>query len=84
VDRFGNLITNIDRERFDAFAGTRNVKVSAGGTTIGRIVATYADMQPAEVGALFGSTERLEISPRGGSASKALGLSRGAAVVVRR
>ncbi|MBA2259992.1 MAG: SAM-dependent chlorinase/fluorinase, partial [Acidobacteria bacterium] len=47
-------------------------------------VATYADMQPGEVCALFGSTDHLELAANSGSAAQMLGLSRGAAIEIKR
>jgi S-adenosylmethionine hydrolase len=82
VDRFGNLVTNIDRRSFEAFARDRAVAVTAGAHLIAGVVATYADIRPTEVCALFGSTDHLEIAVNGGSAEAALSLSRGAIVEV--
>jgi S-adenosylmethionine hydrolase len=82
VDRFGNLVTNIDRRTFEAFARDRAVAVTAGGLLIAGVVATYADIRPGEACALFGSTDHLEIAVNGGSAEAALRLSRGAIVEV--
>jgi S-adenosylmethionine hydrolase len=90
VDRFGNLITNIDRKAFDKLAGTPGaqdtpIDVHAGGCQVPKVVSTYGDVAPGEVCALFGSTDHLEIAANGASAGAALGLARGASVhVVRR
>jgi hypothetical protein len=84
VDRFGNLVTNIDRRTFEAFARGAGVQISAGGRPVRRIVATYADIQSGEVCALFGSTDHLEFAANSGSAAAQLSLERGAAVDVRR
>jgi len=46
-------------------------------------VSTYSDADAGIVCALFGSTDHLEIAVSGGSAADRLGLTRGAAVVVR-
>jgi S-adenosylmethionine hydrolase len=84
IDRFGNLVTNIDRKTFEKFARGTGVYIDAGGATVGRLVATYADIQAGEVCALFGSTDHLELAANAGSAADALGLTRGAVVDVRR
>ena len=84
VDRFGNLVTNIDRKSFEKFSSGGGVHIDAGGTTVGRIVATYADIQNGEVCALFGSTDHLELAANSGSAADALGLTRGAPVKILR
>jgi S-adenosylmethionine hydrolase len=83
VDRFGNLITNIDRRTFEQFAGGAAIAVEAGGEEIPRIVATYAEAPPNELCALFGSTDHLEVAINAGDAASALGLGRGAAAKVR-
>lgn len=83
IDRFGNLVTNVDRKTFEKF-GREGVQIAAGGATVGRLVATYADIQPGEVCALFGSTDHLELAANSGSAADMLGLARGANIEVRR
>ena len=84
IDRFGNLVTNIDRKTFEKFSKSGGVQVAAGGATVGRLVATYADIQPGEICALFGSTDHLELAANAGSAADLLGLSRGAVIQVTR
>lgn len=84
VDRFGNLVTNIDRRTFERFAETGAVEIRVGAHLIGRLVATYADIGPGEICALFGSTDHLEIAANTASAVDQLGLGRGAVVTVRR
>lgn len=81
VDRFGNLITNIDRAILETLPGA--VEVGVGGCRLEGVLATYADVSPGALGALVGSTDRLEIAINGGSASEALALGRGAPVRVR-
>lgn len=86
IDRFGNVVTNIDRRTFERFAGSggSGVQIEAGSQTIGRLVATYADIAPEEICALFGSTDHLELAANAESAADRLGLGRGAVIVVRR
>ena len=83
VDRFGNLITNIDRRTLEQFADGRPIGITIGNRDIARIVATYADAPAGELCALFGSTDHLEIAVNAGDAARALGLSRGAKASVR-
>jgi len=83
VDRFGNLITNIDRKTFEQFAGGAAIAVVAGGREIPRIVATYADAPAGELCALFGSTDHLEVAINAGDAAATLKLARGAATKIR-
>jgi len=82
-DRFGNLVTNIDRRTFDAL-GRGAIEIVAGPHVIGRLVATYAEIPPDDVCALFGSTDHLELAANAGSAAIRLGLARGDVVVIRR
>jgi S-adenosylmethionine hydrolase len=84
VDRFGNLVTNVDRKTFEKFGRDARVQIAAGTATVGRLVATYADIQAGEVCALFGSTDHLELAANSGSAADMLGLQRGAAIEIRR
>ena len=82
VDRFGNLITNIDRRTFDAIVipEGRALEVHVGGRQVQKVVSTYADARSGEVCALFGSTDHLEIATNGASAAALLNLGRGAPV----
>jgi S-adenosylmethionine hydrolase len=84
VDRFGNLVTNIDRKTVERLGQPGAITIDAGGQPIGRLVATYGELPADGVGALFGSTDHLELAAPSSSAAVRLGLARGAAVVVRR
>jgi S-adenosyl-L-methionine hydrolase (adenosine-forming) len=83
IDRFGNLVTNIDRKSFDKLSGGE-LDVRVGTHQIPRVVSTYADAAPGEICALFGSTDHLEIAANGASAAAALQLARGSEVHVAR
>jgi len=83
VDRFGNLISNIDRSSVEPDSLSA-VEVRVGGQSIPQIVSTYAAAAPGDICALFGSTDHLEIAVNGGSAAARLGLQRGAPVHVVR
>jgi S-adenosyl-L-methionine hydrolase (adenosine-forming) len=87
VDRFGNLVTNIDRKTFDKIASSEGrgaLEIQAGPHQIGKVVSTYADAGPGELCALFGSSEHLEIAANGSSAATVLDLGRGAPVQIAR
>jgi S-adenosylmethionine hydrolase len=84
VDRFGNLITNIDRRTFERLAGNGRLAIEAGPHEIPRLVNTYDEAQDVASCALFGSSDHLEIAVTAGSAAGTLGLGRGAPVIVRR
>ena len=83
VDRFGNLISNIDHRSFAQLADQGTLAITAGDHDVPRLVATYAEAPPGQVCALFGSTDHLEIAVNAGDAAQALGLGRGARVRVR-
>jgi S-adenosylmethionine hydrolase len=87
LDRFGNLITNIDRRTFDAviIPGGGAVEIHVGSYQVQKVVSTYSDAAAGEICALFGSTDHLEIAANGASAAALLDLGRGAPVrIVRR
>lgn len=84
VDRFGNLVTNIDRRTFESFARAQPVALSVEGHAVAGVVATYADIRAGEVCGLFGSSDHLELAVNGGSAAATLGAARGAAVQITR
>jgi S-adenosylmethionine hydrolase len=82
VDRFGNLVTNIDRRAFDRVTSAGGIAVTVGDHLVGRVVATYSDVESDSVCALFGSSEHLEIAVNGSSAADRLQLARGARVMI--
>jgi S-adenosylmethionine hydrolase len=84
VDRFGNLVTNVDRRIFDRFASGGGIEIAVGAHAVQKVVATYSEAEPGTVCALFGSTEHLEIAVNGGSAAERLALARGAPVTISR
>lgn len=80
MDRFGNLITNIRRQDLADGANPGamgNWRVHIGGRMIEGISGCYGAVAPGALLALFGSTERLEISVNGGNAGKILGIGPG-------
>jgi S-adenosyl-L-methionine hydrolase (adenosine-forming) len=83
VDRFGNLVTNIDRRGFDAFAASGPIEIEVARHRVPRLVDTYAEAESGSACALFGSSDHLEIAVAGGNAAERLGLKRGAPVLVR-
>jgi S-adenosyl-L-methionine hydrolase (adenosine-forming) len=84
VDRFGNLVTNIDRKTIERLAQSSAIEIDAGGHRIERLVATYAELPADGVGALFGSTDHLELAAPSSSAADRLALGRGAAITITR
>jgi S-adenosyl-L-methionine hydrolase (adenosine-forming) len=84
VDRFGNLVTNIDRRTFESFVRHSPIRILVEGRPIERIVSTYAEIGAGEVCALFGSSDHLELAANAASAAAQLGLGRSAAVEIRK
>jgi S-adenosylmethionine hydrolase len=85
VDRFGNLITDLTADALDRWrpqASRRRTSVRLGERSLGEIRGTYAEAEPGEPLALFGSSGRLEIAVHGGSAAERLGLAKGDAMLV--
>ena len=84
VDRFGSLVTNVDRRTFERFAGGGGIEIVVGTQAVGQVIATYADAEPGAVCALFGSSDHLEVAVNGGSAAERLSLARGARIRILR
>ena len=84
LDRFGNVVTNLDRKACEKLAASGPLQVTVGGRTIGRIVSTYSDIAAGDLGALFGSTDHLEFVAHAASAAEVLGVHVGDGVVVKR
>jgi S-adenosyl-L-methionine hydrolase (adenosine-forming) len=81
VDRFGNLVTSIRAETLDQVGP--DVRIRLGGRTL-LLVGTYGELEEGQAGALVGSSGRLEIAVREGSAAARFRARRGTPVVVSR
>lgn len=75
VDRFGNLVTSIP-------STVGNARVEISGLAIEGLSRTYADVEPGELVAYFGSSGYLEIAVRDGNAAERLAAKVGDAVRV--
>src|SRR5207302_2806046 len=79
VDRFGNLITNVDASSLDALSRDRRViEIRVADRKISGVAATYSDAALGDLVALIESTGLLEIAVREGSAADLLRVKRGA------
>jgi hypothetical protein len=83
VDRFGNLISNIDSALLRR-CGCEAPEVRVGRTDIRRFVRTYADTPVGDLCALVGSSGFLELAVNGGSAAERLHAGRGTALYAAR
>src|SRR5215470_5120896 len=72
-ERFGNLVTNIDRRSFEKFSAGQPFFIDAAGHAVDKLVDTYSEIAAGEVCALFGSTDHLELAARSSSAADRLG-----------
>jgi S-adenosylmethionine hydrolase len=79
VDRFGNLITNLQVDEFPDIK-TRAFGLKAGLQTVSRFALTFAECPPGELFVLVGSSGYLEVATNQGSAAKALGCGAGSPV----
>lgn len=84
VDRFGNLVTNIDRRTFDGFVTGDSLVIQIGDREVARVISTYVDARPGELCALFGSSDHLEVALNGASAAESIAAGRGTLVHVGR
>ncbi len=84
TDRFGNLVTSLRAPDLQTLGPASSLAVEVEDKKVGRLVRCYADLPPVGAGAVIGSTGRLEISVREGSAAAVLGARRGAPVRVRK
>jgi len=83
VDSFGNLITNFRAGDLPAAAiESGSVQLQIGTQAVSRLVDTFAKGNPGEAFAYIGSSGFLEIGVNRGSASKALNVGRGTAVLL--
>lgn len=79
VDRFGNAITNL--RPGDLPGGPW--RLAAGRAEFARLDRTYGDVSAGAPVAYAGSSGRIEIAVRGGSAEKELDLRRGTPIILR-
>ncbi len=86
VDRFGNLITNLSRERFKECLNAskqRRFALRVGDHTVTKISHSYAEGEKYQIIALFGSTGCLELGVNKGNAAKFTSLGTGKDVLFK-
>jgi len=87
VDHFGNVITNIDRVRFEAFKGDARAEemvIGLEGITIQGVVRSYDRVKRGSPAAIFGSRDLLEVSVNQGDAFSQFKIRIGQSVYVSR
>jgi len=86
VDRFGNLITTVDRAALDGLALSgegAEVQIRVRGLVLDRVSRTYNDVPQGTPLALWGSSDFLEISVNQGNAAERLRATVGDQVTIR-
>ena len=84
VDRFGNLVTNIEAAVIEPLGPADELDFTCGGVTIRGLKRTYGDGAQGEILAIVGSFGHLEVAISGGNAQKSMSLGLGAGIMVRR
>lgn len=87
VDRFGNLVTNLSNDGFDAWRGATPasaVVFEAGAVRVVGVASTFADVAEGELLAYPGSAGWIELAVRNGAASERLEAARGGLIFLRR
>jgi len=82
IDRFGNLITNLDSETWQRLAA-EPFEMKVGTCLVSRLASNYAEMQPGDPFVIGGSAGFLEVSLNRGSAARTTGARSGDAVELR-
>ena len=83
LDSFGNLITNIPRDRLGSVEPS-GWSVEILDRTIDRLTRTYAESPPGALVSLIDSSNRVEVAVVNGDAARMLGAGRGTPVYLRR
>ena len=83
-DRFGNLLTSVSADSVSELAPDGAIEVELAGREIRTLAASYEEGAPGIAAAIVGSSGRLEIFVRNGSARAVLGVGPGAQVKIRR
>lgn len=83
-DRFGNLLTTVTAEELGTLAPVIDLRVFLAGRALGRPASSYSEGEEGVLTAIIGSSGRLEIFVRNGSARALVGSGRGTPVRVGR
>ncbi|MCX5899934.1 MAG: SAM-dependent chlorinase/fluorinase, partial [Proteobacteria bacterium] len=84
IDRFGNLITTIRRDMLEGFVRDDRIQAECRGVAIKRRLPFYEAARDEELFCIIGSSGRLEISLKNGSAAARLGACRGDSIVLKK
>lgn len=85
IDRFGNLISNIDTDTLARFIKNKKIKIRIKNKTINHLSASYSEANPFKPLAIVDSFNRLEIALNSGSAAHELKAKKGTRIeIIRR
>ena len=84
IDRFGNLITNIDRKTFIAFVGNKKFEIKLKGKKINGVSESYQGNKKGEILAVFDSFDNLEIAVSGENLAEKKNIETGLKVTVEK
>lgn len=84
IDRFGNLVSNIDKETLNNFIENKKFKICIKDKIIDRLSCSYAEVSALEPLALIDSFNYLEIAINGGSAGNYFKAKKGTKINVIR
>ena len=82
VDAFGNLLTNFSAEDLPPGASDGKINLHVGGKRVEKLAQTFAQGAAGEPIAILGSSGFVEIAVNQGHAARALGVNRGAEVML--
>lgn len=82
IDRFGNLITNINEDEFRDFVANSNFKIYIAGKELNKISRSYQEAEKNRPLAIFGSFGNLEISVREANARQFLSADKGTPIQI--
>jgi len=84
IDRFGNLVSNIDQDTFKNFTKNKKFKIYIKDKIIDKLSHSYTEEHPLKPLAIMDSFHYLEIALNSGSAKDYLGINRAEKVVIQR
>ncbi|HEY4089026.1 MAG TPA: SAM-dependent chlorinase/fluorinase [Bryobacteraceae bacterium] len=82
IDRFGNVITNLEAKKFSRIA-IEPFRIRVGSKTVSTFHPTFGEARRGEIFALFGSSGFIELAVNQSDAAKRLGVKAGAPLTLR-
>ncbi len=83
IDRFGNLITNITKDGFNAFLGKRDFAIELKGILLDKVSGSYSEVDRFSPLAIWDSFSYLEIAINQGSAKEFFSAKIGSKVYIK-